>query len=357
LFGISGIKKGKNVKESGVVMKILITGGAGYVGSVVIPQLIKDGHHIKCLDRFFFGDEFLSQNQFSSNLELIRDDIRWFDSKILEDVDIVLDLAAISNDPAGDLNKEKTFDINHKGRARVAKLSKEKGVKKYILASSASIYGQQDNIADENAEVKPLTAYSKANRNAEMDNLPLNDENFSVTALRFSSVYGNSPRMRFDTAINCMVLDLFKNKKISVHGKLNKRPFVNIKDVTRAYQAVINAPKEKIGGQIFNIGSEDQNFEMGKLAQEIVNYSDIDCEIELSDTNDHRSYFASFQKIKNAIGFSTEHTVSEGVRDMYKELDSGKLEDTIKTRTVEWYKKLLSDQTLAKKYMINDILL
>ena len=324
------------------------------MGSVVIPQLIKDGHHIKCLDRFFFGDDYLSQSQFSNNLELIRGDIRWFKPQILEDVDIVLDLAAISNDPAGDLNPEKTFEINHKGRARVAKISKENGIKRYILASSASIYGQQNNIADENSEVKPLTAYSKANRNAEIDNLPLNDENFSVTVLRFSSVYGNSPRMRFDTAINCMVLDLFKNKKISVHGKLNKRPFVHIKDVTRAYQAIINAPIEKIGGQIFNIGSEDQNFEMGKLAQEIVNYSDINCDIELSDTNDHRSYFASFQKIKKSIGFSAKHTVSEGVVEMYNELDSGRLKDTIKTRTVEWYKKLLSDQTLAKKYLIND---
>ncbi|KFM20123.1 UDP-glucose 4-epimerase protein [Marine Group I thaumarchaeote SCGC AAA799-P11] len=335
----------------------MITGGAGYVGSVVIPQLIKDGHKVKCLDRFFFGKDYLSQDKFSKNLELIQDDIRWFDSNILDNVDVVLDLAAISNDPAGDLNPEKTFEINHLGRARVAKLSKEKGVKKYILASSASIYGQQETIANEESEVKPLTAYSKANRKAEMDNIPLNDENFSVTALRFSSVYGFSPRMRFDTAINCMVLDLFKNKKISVHGKSNKRPFVHIKDVVRSYQAVINAPTEKIQGQIFNIGSEDQNFEMGILAQEIVKHSGIDCEIELSDTNDHRSYFASFDKIKNAIGFTTQHSVSEGVKEIYDELVSGRLTDTVKTRTVEWYKKLLSDQELAKEYFINEKIL
>ncbi len=338
-------------------MNILITGGAGYVGSMVIPQLIEDGHHIKCLDRFFFGDKYLSQSRFESKLELIKDDIRWFDSKILDGVDIVLDLAAISNDPAGDLNPEKTYEINHKGRARVAKLSKEKGVKKYILASSASIYGQQNDIANENSEVKPLTAYSKANRNAEIDNLPLNDDNFSVTVLRFSSVYGNSPRMRFDTAINVMVLDLFKNKKISVHGKSNKRPFVHIKDVIRAYQAVIDAPKEKISGEIFNIGSEDQNFEMGELAKDIVKHSGIECEIELSDTNDHRSYFASFDKIKNAINFSAKHTVNEGVLEMYNELSSGRLTDTVKTRTVEWYKKLLSDETLAKDYLVNDTIL
>jgi len=338
-------------------LNILITGGAGYVGSVVIPQLIKDGHKIKCLDRFFFGKDYLSQDEFSENLELIQDDIRWFDSNVLDNVDVVLDLAAISNDPAGDLNPEKTFEINHLGRARVAKLSKEKGVKKYILASSASIYGQQETIANEDSEVKPLTAYSKANHKAEMDNIPLNDDNFSVTALRFSSVYGLSPRMRFDTAINCMVLDLFKNKKISVHGKSNKRPFVHIKDVVRAYQSVINAPTEKIQGQIFNIGSEDQNFEMGSLAQEIVKHSEIDCEIELSDTNDHRSYFASFDKIKNAIGFTTQHSVSEGVKEIYDELVSERLTDTVKTRTVEWYKKLLSDQELAKQYFINEKIL
>ena len=239
----------------------------------------------------------------------------------------------------------------------MAKLSKENGVKRYVLASSASIYGQQSNIANENSEVKPLTVYSKANRNAEMDNLSLNDENFTVTALRFSSVYGNSARMRFDTAVNCMVLDLFKNKKISVRGKLNKRPFIHIKDVVRAYQSIIDAPKEKICGQIFNIGSEEQNFEMGTLAQEIVKASSIDCDIELNDTNDHRSYFASFQKIRESIGYSTKHTVSEGVMEMYDALTSGKLTDDIKTKTVEWYKKLLSDQILAKQYLLNNRIL
>ena len=338
-------------------MNILVTGGAGYVGSVVIPELIENGYKVKCLDRFFFGNEFLSQEKFSGQLELCKDDIRWFDPKILEDVDIVFDLAAISNDPAGDLNPEKTFEINHKGRARVARLSKEYGVKRYILASSASIYGQQEDIADENASVKPLTAYSKANRNAEIDNLPLNTDDFSVTVLRFSSVYGASPRMRFDTAVNCMVLDLFKNSKISVRGKSNKRPFIHVKDVVQAYLLTITAEQNKIAGQIFNVGSEDQNYEMGDLANEIAKICDTKCEIESSDTNDNRSYFASFKKIQDVLRFDTNYKIVDGVKEMYESLKAGELTDSVKTRTVEWYKKLLTDEDLAKKFLINDTIL
>ena len=338
-------------------MNILVTGGAGYVGSVVIPELVNHGHVVKCLDRFFFGMDYLSQKQFENKVKLIKDDIRWFDPKILENVDVVLDLAAISNDPAGDLDPTKTYEINHKGRARVARLSKEYGVKRYILASSASIYGQQDKIADENAPVKPLTVYSKANRNAEIDNLLLNDDDFTVTVLRFSSVYGKSPRMRFDTAVNCMLLDLFKNNKISVRGKSNKRPFIHVKDVVQAYKLAITAQKDKIAGQIFNVGSENQNYQMSDLANEIAKICDTKCEIELSDTNDHRSYFASFKKIYGTLGFSTQLGVKEGVKEIYESLLAGEITDSIKTRTVDWYKELLSNADLKKQFLMNGSIL
>ena len=217
-------------------LNILVTGGAGYVGSVLIPSLIQDNHNVKCLDRFFFGQEYLSSKHCDGKLQLIRDDIRWFDAKILKEIDVVIDLAALSNDPVGELNPEKTYEINHRGRARVAKLSKDVGVPRYILASSASIFGQQEKIADETSEVFPLTAYSKANRGAEIDSLMLNDDNFSVTALRFSSLYGVSPRMRFDIAVNEMVLELYKTRKIIVRGKNNQRPFLHINVAVNAYK-------------------------------------------------------------------------------------------------------------------------
>ena len=338
-------------------LNILVTGGAGYVGSMLIPSLIKDGHHIKCLDRFFFGDEYLSSKKFEGKLELVKDDIRWFDSKILKNVDLVMDLAALSNDPVGALDPEKTYQINHLGRARVAKLSKEMRVKQYILASSASVYGQQKDTVDENSKVNPITDYSKANRKAEEDVLKLNDDNFCVTVLRFSSVYGPSPRMRFDISVNGMILEMFRNHKIVVRGKNNSRPFIHIKDAVKAYQNVISTPKNIVSGQIFNVGSDDQNFKMGDIAKNIIKAIGQKCDLELGDTNDHRSYITSFKKIKDSLGFTPTHSIQDGAIEIYNKLSSNQLDSSNKTITLEWYKHILSDQKLLSELSINGKLL
>lgn len=338
-------------------MNILVTGGAGYVGSVLLPELVKDNHLIKCLDRFFFGSDYLSQKQFEGKIELIRDDIRWFEPKILKDVDIVMDLAALSNDPIGALEPEKTYQINHLGRARVAKLCKESGVKQYILASSASVYGQQEGTVNEDSIVNPITDYSKANRKAEEDVLKLNDINFCVTVLRFSSVYGSSPRMRFDISVNSMVLELFRSQKIVVRGKNNSRPFIHIKDAVRAYQNVIAAPKSVISGQIFNVGSDEQNYKMGDIAENIIKATGKKCDLELGDTNDHRSYITSFKKIKDKLGFIPSFSINDGANEIYNELCSNKLDSSNKTITLEWYKHIQSDQKLLKSLQINNQIL
>ena len=337
-------------------MNILVTGGAGYVGSKLLPALIQDGHNVKCLDRFFFGKEYFLSKQFD-NLELIQDDIRWFDSKILKDIDIVMDLAALSNDPVGDLNPEKTFEINHRGRARVAKLSKENGVSQYILASSASVYGQQKDVVTEDSAVNPLTSYSKANRMAELEALPLNDDDFSVSVLRFSSIYGLSPRMRFDLAVNSLVLDLYNTGKIIVYGKNNRRPFLHIKDAVRAYQSLLLTNKKSITGQIFNVGSDEQNFSIFDLAKETGNAISDDYELEAQDTPDNRSYVASFTKIKNTLGFEPEYTVKDGSKEIYDALVSGQLKYSIKNITLKWYKHIISDEKLSKELSIDGKLL
>jgi len=211
---------------------------------------------VKVLDRFFFGKETLSSVSSNKNIKLIQDDTRWFDPKILKNVDVVMDLAALSNDPAGELNPKLTMEINHKGRARVAKLSKEAGVKRYILASSCSIYGFRDGLLDEKSPINPLTTYAKANRNAEISAKKLASNKFTTTMLRFATVFGLSPRMRFDLAVNGMTLGFYKNKQIPImrDGK-QWRPFIHIKDVAEAYVKVIKAPSEKINGENSIVGA------------------------------------------------------------------------------------------------------
>ena len=338
--------------------KILVTGGAGYIGSVLVEHLLNEGYKVICLDRFFFGDEYLKKLAIKQNLTLIKDDIRWFNPQVLEGVDVVLDLAAISNDPAGELNPSKTYDINHLGRVRVAKLSKLNGVKQYILASSASIYGYQEKTVNEDSEVNPLTTYSKANRMAEIDVLNLNEENFTVTALRFSSIYGLSNRMRFDLAVNNMVLDLFKSKKIVITGDGKQwRPFLHIKDAVRTYQLVIEASKDKISGQIFNVGSDDQNYEINKLSEEVGDSIGEKYEIEFKGTVDHRSYVASFKKIKDVLGFTPKFNVKDGSIEIYKALKENKLTDSLKTKTLGWYQHLQETQKLLDKIIQRDTVL
>ena len=332
---------------------ILVTGGAGYVGSVLIPALLENNYRVKCLDRFFFGDEYLLSLK-NKNLELIYDDIRWFDGNLLDGVDVVLDLAALSNDPVGELNPEKTFEINHQGRSRVAKLSKEHNVPQYILASSASVYGQQTSVADETVDVNPLTAYSKANRKAEIDALKLNDENFSTTVLRFSSIYGISPRMRFDLAVNSIVLDLFNSGKIIIYGKENRRPFLHIKDAIRAYLSIIESPISKTSGQIFNVGSNEQNFRIYDLAKLVGDSISENYDFEAKDTPDNRSYFASFKKISETIGFEAKHTVEEASNEIYDALKTQKMIFTEKMITVKWYNHILNDPELLQKLSINN---
>jgi nucleoside-diphosphate-sugar epimerase len=335
---------------------ILVTGGAGYVGSVLIPALLENDYRIKCLDRFFFGDEYLLSLK-NKNLELVYDDIRWFNGNLLDDVDVVLDLAALSNDPVGELNPEKTFEINHQGRSRVARLSKEHNVPQYILASSASVYGQQDGIADETVDVNPLTAYSKANRKAEIDALKLNDEKFSTTVLRFSSIYGISPRMRFDLAVNSIVLDLFNSGKIIIYGKENRRPFLHIKDAIRAYLSIIQSPISKTSGQIFNVGSNEQNFRIYDLAKSVGDSISKNYDFEAKDTPDNRSYFASFKKISETTGFEAKHTVEEASNEIYDALKTQKMIFTEKMITVKWYNHILSNSDLTQKLAINNKIL
>ncbi len=329
----------------GVFMRVLVTGGAGYIGSVMCGMLVDQGFSVTVLDRFFFGKETL--DYLKGKIKLVKGDIRWVDSSVMKGIDAVIDMAALSNDPIGELNPKKTLEINYMGRARMARMAKKNKVGQYILASSCSVYGFQKEVVDEKSKIHPLTTYAKANALAEKASLPLADKNFTVTALRQSSVYGVSNRMRFDIACNNMTLSLFKGNKIPVmrDGK-QQRPIIHIKDTSNGFITVLKAEKELVNGEVFNVGSKEQNFRLFDLAKTVSQGVGIPFKYEWYGDPDYRSYAVGFKKIERILGYRTKHTPKEGAREIYKALESGRLKNDEKTVTIQWYKKLAEMQKL-----------
>jgi len=298
----------------------------------------------------FFGIESIKELLSNPNYELIKDDIRWCNPNVLKNVDAVIDMAALSNDPSGNLNPEKTMEINYKGRERIAKIAKKHGVERYILASSCSIYGFQEGILTEESNINPLTTYAKANGLAEQATLKLADDSFCVTVLRQSTVFGLSPRMRFDLAINGMTLGFHKNGKIPVMRDGNQwRPFVHIKDTSNAFITTLKAEKTLVNKEIFNVGSNDQNYQILSLAKMVAKGADIPFKFEWYGDPDNRSYRINFDKISKILNYKTTLKPKDGAKEISNALSKGLTEPSLKTKTVEWYKYLIESQKIVKE--------
>jgi len=331
--------------------RVLVTGAGGYIGTVLVPLLLDNGYAVRALDRFFFGRALLAEHE---HLEIVQEDIRHITPDHLGGVDYVIDLAAISNDPSGELFQDATQQINHLARARVAALAKDAGAKRYILPSSCSIYGFQDEgvIVDETSPTNPLTAYSKANEMAEKDTLKLADDDFCVTVLRQATVYGYSPRMRFDLAINGMVWGAWDTGKLPLMRDGSQwRPMVHVKDTALAQVFMLSAEPEKINGRIFNVGSEANNHQLAALAETVAGIvagaiqGDVD--IEWYGDPDHRSYRVNFAKVES-LGFKAQYTAEDGVREIVEKLESGALDKSTVTLTLDWYQSLVKWHKIIK---------
>lgn len=323
--------------------KVLVTGAGGYIGSVLVPKLLQRGYKVIAVDRFFFGKDKLDP---SDGLFLIQEDTRFIKPELLKDVEYVIDLVAISNDPTGERFNEATWQINYQSRVRTAKLAKEMGVRRYIFPSSCSIYGFQENIVDENSPTNPLTTYSKANEKAEKEILPLADNNFVVVIARLATVFGYSPRMRFDLAINGMTYGAWKTGRLPLmRDGTQYRPFVHVEDVSDILIGFLEFEDvEKINGQIFNVGGNELNYQIGSLGQLVAKIveelTDRKVEIEWYGDPDKRSYRVSFDKIYKTIGWKPKRDAEYGVREIVKKLEERVIDRTIQTITLDWYTEL-----------------
>lgn len=334
-------------------MKVLVTGGGGYIGSTLVRLLLDKGYGVVVLDRLFFGEKPLEDVK--NEIKIIKDDIRWFDPYILSEIHSVFDLAALSNDPLGEMDPSKTMEINYKGRVRVAKLAKKYGVERYVLASSCSVYGFQDILLNEKSVVNPLTTYARANYLAERNVLPLGDKHFTVTALRQATVYGVSYRMRFDLVLNAMVKALYITGKLKIMRNGNQwRPLVHVKDTSRAFIEVMEADQEVVNREIFNVGSNEQNVQIFNLARRIAEACGTEFNYEWYGDPDKRSYKVSFEKIRTRLNFRPEFTIEYGAKEVWNALEEGKIDPyDPKSITVKWYKHLLENRDAYKHLLIH----
>lgn len=302
-------------------MKILVTGTEGYIGSRLAPLLIAAGHEVTGLDTGYYRDGWLYSpaNQPYVTPRTLNKDLRHIVPADLEGFEAVVHLAELSNDPLGENRPEVTYRINHEGSVRIAQAAKQVGVKRFVYASSCSVYGLgTGEILDETSAVNPQTAYAKCKAMVERDVTPLADGRFCVTFMRNATAYGASPRMRFDIVINDLCGLAWTVKKIAMVSDGSPwRPVVHIEDICNSVLAVLTADTGKVNGEVFNVGSSSENYRVREIAQ-IVADGFPGCAVSSGPpSRDNRSYRVSFDKIaKHVPSFRCKWTAADGVREL-----------------------------------------
>ena len=308
---------------------VLVTGGAGYVGSLLVPELIKEGHKVTVLDLYLYGEVF-GDLKGNPDLREIKGDLR--DKAVVADAlsgcDCVIHLACISNDPSYDLDPELGRSINHDAFLPLVRAAKAAGVRRFIYASSSSVYGvKEEPEVHEDLALEPLTDYSKFKALCEQE---LNAEaapGFTVCTIRPSTVCGYAPRQRLDVVVNIFTNQAVNIGKIRVTGGPQMRPNIHIKDMVRVYQHLLQQSDASIAGKIWNAG--DTNHPISELAAIVKKVVGDQVEIETVPTNDPRSYRVSGRKIREDIGFELKYTVEDAVRELAEAMRSGKLTDPL----------------------------
>ena len=328
----------------------------GYIGSVLTQVLVKNNFEVTGCDIGYYPFNFTEQENLSINV--LRKDIRNLTKTDVEGHDAILHLAALSNDPLGDLYPSLTNEINYLATLKLAKLAKEAKVERFVFSSSCSTYGVNEEAVDENSPLDPLTTYAKSKVNSERELRKLGDENFCPVIMRSATAYGISPNFRFDLVVNNLTGAAFTTGSVKLLSDGTAwRPLIHVEDMSNAFVQVLRAETEKVNGQIFNVGTNDDNYkvkEIAQLVEEIVPNSKI--EYATNADKDSRSYKVNFDKIREQIGYKTKWKLKDGIRNIYEELKKRGLEEKDfndeKFYRVKYLKSLMAKGLLDEKLRV-----
>lgn len=318
------------VQATGRRRTVLVTGGAGYVGSVTVPKLLEAGHRVRVLDLYLFGDDVLRDSRDHPALTEIKGDIR--NSATVEEAiagcDTVLHLACISNDPSFELDPQLGKSINYDAFFGLVDSALEHNIDRFIYASSSSVYGvKSEDDVTEDLPLEPLTDYSKYKALCEEVLLQARRPGFVPVILRPATVCGYGPRLRLDLTVNILTSHAYHNKKITVFGGEQRRPNIHIEDVSDLYIQTLQWPDEAVDGKIFNAGYENHTVrELAELVREVIG---SDVAVETVATDDNRSYHISSARIERELGFRPKHTISNAVEDLQRAFVDGKVPDAV----------------------------
>ncbi len=300
--------------------KVLVTGGAGYIGVQLVKQLLDSGYEVKLFDCFYFGLKPIKLLSSHKNLSVIEGDIR--DTKSIETLleygTSVVHLASLSNDPSCDLDPKWSTEINHNATVRLAELAKKKKCGRFVFASSCSVYGHGGKeLLKETSACEPVSLYAELKLKSEKEVFSLADDTFCPTSIRQATIFGYSSRMRFDLAINMMTMHAITKGKIYVMGGGEQwRPFLHVRDAANIFKMTIEAELEKVFGQLFNAGSNENNFQIKNLAERVQKEIGNTVVEVTPDDADRRDYNVDFSKIKNVLGFVPQVSVSDAIAEI-----------------------------------------
>lgn len=349
--------------EGRSIRNVLVIGGAGYIGSVLVHKLLDRGYHVIVLDALLYGDEGIRSLEDRRGFEFIHDDMRNVEAVIraMQYTDAVIHLGALVGDPACALDEKLTLETNLAATRMIVEAARAFEVRRFIFASTCSVYGASDIVLDEGSVLNPLSLYARTKLASERVLLSLRDRKFAPIILRFATAYGMSPRPRFDLVVNLLTAKAVSEGQITIFGGDQWRPFAHVSDIAEAIILCLESPLKVVEGQIFNVGSNEQNYRIAEIGRFI---KEVMPEVKIThrpDVADKRNYRVSFAKIRKRLAFMPHYSIVDGIKEIKKAIESGVIKDyrdarysNYKTLSEESHSALLRHSRTISLYSVDE---